>query len=1058
MCKKLFKQLIFVLLLFSMQSVLGQYVSGKVIADGVSLPGVSVQVKNSSIGTSTGLDGGFVLKGVQENSIIVFSFTGYKTKEAVVDFTKPMEIILSSENKKIEEIVVIGYGTAKRKDVTGSVSSVSAKDLKDQPFTSIDQALVGRAAGVTVSQNSGAPGGGVSVKIRGITSINGNEPLYVIDGTPLFADRNNTSLDLGSATGGGAGQNSNSALAGINTSDIESIDILKDASATAIYGANGANGVVLITTKKGKKGKSLISYDGYAGIQEVAKTYDLMNLREFAKYTNEISPNAGQTVPYEFQNPDILGQGTDWQKEIFRSALITNHQISFSGGKQDTRFFSSVGFFNQEGIIVNSDFNRLSLRLNIDSKINSWLKIGNNISVSNTKQRIVKNDDRGGVVSSALRFSPGIPVRNNDGTFGGVQANTSLGSAQFESVNPVAYSEYVNNLDKKFKINGNLFADLTISKDLVFRSELGYDLNAGDGRIFIPTYGNIGSSANTVNKSIKRQDQGYYWSIKNYLTYNKTFKNHNFNVVLGQEAQKSNFEYLFGSRQGFPNNFYDNLVLGVKSNQEIDNKSFRWAMNSYISRFNYTYGGKYYLSASLRADASSNFSPENRWGYFPSVTGAWTITNEDFMQSSKGFMNYLKVRAGYGEVGNQNIGSNLFNTLIEPINTSSGDPSFLFSVVAGQNIKWESLQSSNVGLELGLLDDAIKLDFDLYQKKSSGLLIQRPSTLFDAGRILPSENEGEMVNNGFDLSLNTRNIKNSNFGWDTSIIFSTFTNKLTKFYDEEKLSLTGFIPQFDGDNVYSKIQAGQALGQIYGYVTDGIFRTQDEIANSAVQVKDTNLDPDKTNGTSVGDIKYKDLNGDGFITADDKTYLGSAIPKFTYSVTNNINYKNFDLRIVLQGTYGNKIYNQNRYYTEGLRFIGENQSRDVIDRFVVKYLPNGQLDDEANLAQVTNIPRFDNINVNNNTRVSDRFVEDGSYLRIQNITLGYNLSEDFLKRTQFFTRVRCYASIQNLFTFTKYSGLDPEVGSRNSDIRLAGLDVGRYPIAKTFTLGVNLDF
>jgi TonB-dependent starch-binding outer membrane protein SusC len=1050
MKNKLFKKILLFVVLVSGTFSFAQTVRGKVTSGGITLPGVNVFVKGSSEGVSTDFDGTFTINKVPSGSILVVSFVGYVTKEVVADANNPMEIVLYEESKTLNEVVVVGYGTSKRKDLTGSVSTIKASDLQDQPFTSVDQALVGKAAGVTVSQNSGAPGGGVAIKIRGITSINGNEPLYVIDGTPLFADRNNTSLDLGSATGGGAGQNNNSALAGLNMSDIETIDILKDASATAIYGANGSNGVVLITTKKGKKGKGIIAYDTYTGMQTVAKTYDVMDLQQFARYTNDFSKLAGQPVPFEFENPDLLGKGTDWQKEIFRSALITNHQFSFSGEKEGTRYYTSLGYFNQEGIIVNSDFERLSLRLNIDTKVNSWLKIGNNISISNVKQRIVKNDDRGGIVSSAIRLSPGIPVTNTDGTFGGAQTNSTIGSAQFESVNPVAYSAFVNNLDQKFKVNGNLFGDMSITKSLVFRSELGYDLNGGNGRIFIPTYGNIGSSANTVNKSIKRQDQSYYWSFKNYLTYNKILDKHSINVVLGQEAQKSNYEFLFGSRQGFANNDYDNLILGNKAGQELDNQSYRWAMASYLSRVNYNFGSKYYLTASLRADASSNFSPNNRWGYFPSVSAAWTVSNENFMKSISA-INYLKLRVGYGLVGNQNIPANLFENLLDPINTSTGDLAFLFSNTAGFNIKWESLRSTNIGFELGLLDDAIKLDVDFYEKRSSDLLVPRPSTIVDQGRRLPFENNAEMVNRGIDIALNTRNISNDNFSWNSTVIFTTFSNKLTKFYEgsPQKQVLIGNIPQFDGDNVYSLAQSGEALGQIYGYVTDGIFRTQQEVNDS----------PKQNVGTSVGDIKFKDLNGDGVIDTKDKTYIGSAIPKFSYSFNNNFKYKNLDLRIVLQGTYGNKIYNQNRFYTEGLRFLGENQSTNAINHFVVKYIEGtNQLDDAANLAQNTDVPRIDRANSNSNTRVSDRFVEDGSYLRIQNVTLGYTMPTSWVEKSNFFSRVKLYAAAQNLFTFTKYTGLDPEVGSRNSDIKLSGLDVGRYPVARTFTLGLNLDF
>ncbi|MRX66236.1 SusC/RagA family TonB-linked outer membrane protein [Maribacter luteus] len=1016
---------------------------------GVPMPGVNVLIKNTTNGTSTDFDGKYAINDVKANSVLVFSYLGFATQEIPFIGKNVMNITLMEDASKLDEVVLIGYGTSKRKDLTGAIASVSADELKDQPFSSVDQALTGKAAGVTVSQNSGAPGGGVSIKIRGITSLYGNEPLYVIDGTPIFADRNNTSLDLGAATGGGSGQNVNSALSGLNMSDIESIDILKDASATAIYGANGSNGVVLITTKKGKRGKATISFDNYTGIQSVAKYYDMMDLQQYAQYTSDLLKSDNRDVPFIFKDPSLLGKGTDWQKEIFRSALVTNNQLAVSGEKDGTRYYTSLGYFKQEGVIVNTDFERISMRLNIETKVNDWFKIGNNISLSNVKQRIVKNDDRGGIVSSALRLSPLVPVRYPDGSYGAPGGGVNGASNNYEAVNPVAYSEYVNNLDKKFKINGNLFAEISFLKHLTFRSELGYDLNAGDGRVFIPTYDNIGTAANEVNSSLKQQDQGYYWTAKNFLTYSQALDKHNINVVLGQERQKSNFEYLRGSRRDLEgNNEFDNLVLGLKSTSEVDNQSYAWAMQSYIARANYNYDSKYYLTASMRADASSNFGPNNKWGYFPAISGAWTISNENFMKSSSGPINYLKLRAGYGEVGNQNIPSFLYQTQFAAVPSSSG-LSYVYTVDGNPDIKWETLKSTNIGLEIGLLDNAIRLDLDLYQKKSSDLLIQRPADDRTAGRVLPYENVGEMLNRGIDIKLNTRNYETDDFSWNSTFIFSTYTNELTKFYDGTK-PLTANIPQSDGELLYSYVEEGKSLGQIYGYVTDGIFRTQQEVDESAVQV------PGKT---SVGDIKFKDLNNDGEITLDDRTYIGSALPKFTFSVNNNITYKDFDLSVVVNGSYGNKIYNQNRFYTEALRFLGENQSTDALDHFVVNYLPDGvTLDDAANIAQNTDIPRIDLANGNSNTRVSDRFVEDGSYIRIQNITMGYNLSPEFLSKTNLFTKARLYLSGQNLFTFTKYSGLDPEIGSRNSDIRFAGLDVGRYPLAKTITLGVNLTF
>ncbi|MDG2432381.1 MAG: SusC/RagA family TonB-linked outer membrane protein, partial [Flavobacterium sp.] len=534
--------------------------------------------------------------------------------------------------------------------------------MKDKPFTSIDQALIGKAAGVNVTQNSGTPGGGISVQIRGITSINGNEPLYVIDGTPVFADRNNDSFSF-SALGGGSGQTKNSALSNLNIADVETIDILKDASATAIYGANGANGVVLITTKKGKRGKSIISYESYIASQEASKFVDVLNLPDYARYQAKIYQLNGEPVPFQYQSPSLLGQGTNWQDALFRKAAMYNHQLSFSGEKDGTRYYTSLNYFNQEGIVLNSDFNRLSMRLNVDSNVKSWLKIGNNMSISKSSQQVVRNDDRGGLVMNTLRQSPELPVRFPDGSFAGPTGN--VGSSANEATNPIALSQYNNATTERYKINGNMFADFTLLKGLVFRSEVGYDLNFGKNSAFVPKY-TLGNVTELLNKSFKQQDQSYYWNVKNYVTYNKTIKDkHNFTILLGQEAQESRYEYLSGYRTGaFLNSDFTNLDLGDIDTALNGNGSGRWSMESYISRLNYSFSNKYSFSASLRADASSNFGPNNKWGYFPAFSGGWTVSNEEFFEPLAKTVNYLKVRLGYGAVGNQNIPANRYQTIL----------------------------------------------------------------------------------------------------------------------------------------------------------------------------------------------------------------------------------------------------------------------------------------------------------------------------------------------------------------------------------------------------------
>jgi len=1034
MQKKTFKKLLCLIVCMWGNFFFAQTVKGKVTSGGANLPGVSVIVQGTKNSTVTDFDGSFVLNNVEPKALLLFTYVGYKNLILPADTKSVMQINLVNDLEKLNEVVVIGYGTSKRKDINGAVSSIKASEIQDKPFTSIDQALVGKAAGVNVTQNSGTPGGGISVQIRGITSINGNEPLYVIDGTPVFADKNNDSFSF-SALGGGSGQTKNSALSGLNIADIETIDILKDASATAIYGANGANGVVLITTKKGKKGKSKFAYETYLGTQEVNKTVDVLNLPQYAAYQAKIFKLNGEPVPYQYQKPNLLGNGTNWQDELFRTATMYNHQLSFSGEKEGTRFYTSLNYFDQEGIVLNSDFNRLSMRLNVDSNVKSWLKIGNNLSVSKSSQQVVRNDDRGGLVMNALRQSPELPVRSADGSFAG--PTSGLGSSANEATNPIALAEYNNATTDRFKINGNLFADFTIIKGLVFRSELGYDLNFSKNKAFVPKY-TLGTVNELLNKSFKQQDQSYYWNIKNYLTYNKTIgQNHNFTVLLGQEAQESRYEYLSGYRTGeFLNKDFTNLNIGDIDTALNGNGSGRWSMASYISRLNYSFSDRYSFSASLRADASSNFGPNNKWGYFPSFSGGWTVSNESFFEPLANKINYLKFRAGYGTVGNQNIPANRYQTILSLLASPFGGVSPTIDNLGNPNIKWESLKSFNTGFEMAMFNNRVKVDFDYYVKNSSDFLTKQINDESNQSALNYYLNTGEITTKGVELTMNTRNISTENFTWDSTIIFSKYNNELTSFQGQGK-SLLGKV-QFDLYNV-TRTTEGQPVGQFYGYVTDGLFKNAAELAAGPIQ----------ETGTGIGDIRFKDLNGDGKIDSKDQTAIGDAIPDFTYAFTNNFKYKNLSLSVVLTGSQGNQIYNFTRHYIDGIYpGFGDrygNVSTQALQAF------------EPGVNENTDVPRITLNDPNGNGRISNRFVEDGSYLRIQNVSLSYDLPSKIFDNS-FISKVRLYVNVQNLYTFTKYTGSDPALGNLDQNITLSGIDLGRYPVPRTTSVGVNLEF
>ena len=1011
-----------------------QTVKGKVTSAGSSLPGVSVIVQGTKNGTVTDFDGSFVLNNVEPKASLLFTYVGYKNLILPADTKSVMQVVMANDLEKLNEVVVIGYGTSKRKDINGAVSSIKASEIQDKPFTSLDQALVGKAAGVNVTQNSGTPGGGISVQIRGITSINGNEPLYVIDGTPVFADKNNDSFSF-SALGGGSGQTKNSALSGLNIADIETIDILKDASATAIYGANGANGVVLITTKKGKKGKSKLTYETYMATQAVTNTVDVLNLPQYAAYQAKIFKLNGEPVPYQYQKPGLLGKGTNWQDELFRTATMYNHQLSFSGEKEGTRYYTSLNYFDQEGIVLNSDFNRLSMRLNVDSNVKSWLKIGNNLSVSKSSQQVVRNDDRGGLVMNTLRQSPELPVRSADGSYAG--PTTGLGSSANEATNPIALSEYNNATTERFKINGNLFADFTIIKGLVFRSELGYDLNFAKSSTFVPKY-TLGTVSELLNKSFKQQDQSYYWNIKNYLTYNKTINDdHNFTFLLGQEAQESRYEYLSGYRTGeFLNKDFTNLNIGDIDTALNGNGSGRWSMASYISRLNYSFSDRYSFSASLRADASSNFGPNNKWGYFPSFSGGWTASNEKFFEPLSNTINYLKFRAGYGSVGNQNIPPNRYDTMLTLTASPFGGVSPTIDNLGNPDVKWEALKSFNAGFELALFNNRVKVDFDYYIKNSSDFLTKQINDESNQSALNLYFNTGEIVTKGVEFTLNTRNIVTENFTWDSTLILSKYNNELTSFQNEGQY-LLGKV-QFDAYTV-TKTIAGQPVGQFYGYVTDGLFKNAADLAAG----------PTQETGTGIGDIRFKDLNQDGKIDAKDQTAIGSAIPDFTYSFTNNLRYKNFNFSVVLTGSEGNEIYNFTRHYTDGVYPGFGDRFGNVTTQALQAFEPG--------VNENTDVPRITLNDPNGNGRISNRFVEDGSYLRIQNVSLSYDLPEKIFEKSVF-SKIRLYANVQNLYTFTKYSGFDPALGNLDQNITLSGIDLGRYPVPRTTSIGMNLEF
>ncbi len=1009
-------------------------VTGTVTGGDEPLLGVTVVVVGTTNGTTTDFDGNYTLNAPGDAEL-QFSFIGYETQTIAVNNQTSINVSLSEDFQRLDEVVVVGYGATKARDLTGAVSSVKAEELTEKPFVSVDQALQGKVAGVTISQNSGAPGGGISVRVRGITSLTGsNEPLYVVDGVPLDGNSNNDSFHFGTM-GGESGQTKVSALSTINPSDIISIEVLKDASATAIYGSRASNGVILITTKSGEKGQSKVSYDGYYGIQEVTKHLDVMDLPEYAQYLNEIRVQNGQDPKDSFLRPELLGPGTDWQDEIFRVAPITNHQLSVSGGNEKTRVYTSFNYFNQEGILINTHYERFSLRLNIEHKVNDWLKVGNALTASNGKEHIAYNDSEDGVIMGALRQSPEVPVYYSDGSWGGPSSEDGLGSGG--GYNPVAWSTIRSSKLERNKILGTLYTEIDFLKSLKLRSELGYDFNFNKMSSFNPSY-EIGDQVNDLGTSFKYNTHSFYWIMKNYLTYSKDFGENSLTVMAGHEAQHSTWEQLQASRGGFVMNELTALAIGDSETAGATSYQNQWAMQSAFARANYSLKNRYLLTATFRADASSNFGPNNKWGYFPSFSAGWVMSEESFMEGLEGTVDWVKFRAGYGEVGNQNIGAYAYGQALNTV-TSAYGPAFIPGNIANPDVKWETTISTNIGVELGFIDNRIRLDADFYVKKSKDFLYQLPMAWYYGREAFsaPYVNLGEMTNKGIDLTLNTVNINKKNgLRWTTDFVVSKYKNELTKLSDENA-TITQII-QFN--QTVTQTSVGNPVGQFYGYVIDGIFQSEDEILSSATQ---SGLD--ERNGTYLGDYKFKDMNDDVIINDEDRTIIGSPHPDFTFSINNDFSYKNFDLNVMLYGSYGNDIINWTRKVTEGMTEAYANQSVRVADRWTPTNTD-------------TEMPRYVAGDPNANARVSDRYVEDGSFLRIKNVTLGYNLPKNLLDRTGIISSMKAYVTVQNLYTFTDYSGYDPDIGGHSNNALLAGVDNGRYPVPRTYLIGLKLDF
>src|ERR1035437_2388577 len=1055
------------MILFSAFSVITTFAQSKTVSGSITddkgdvLSGATISIKNTSLNTISNSLGIFTIN-VPVGKILVVSYVGMKTEEVTIGKSEVYNITLTPLANTLNDVVVIGYGTQKRGDVNGAISSVSAKQIADISQPSVDQMLQGKAAGVTVTLNSGQPGAAVSVRVRGITSFSGSEPLYVVDGVaiegnaPSQISSNNVSLLSPSAQ-----EQKPSVLASINPNDIESIDVLKDASATAIYGSRGANGVVIITTKKGKNGEAKINYDGYYGNQEQGKYLKMMNLPQYAKFENTLAGYYGLNPRVEFADPSKLGPGTNWQDAIFRRAAQNSHTLSLSGANAKTNYYISGGYFQQEGTVIGSDFNRYSFHTTVNSQVKDWFKVGTSISANQNKANVGLGNSYG-IIYNALLQAPDAVVYNADGSFAGpVNVNGTVQGGQ----NPVQQALSITNFLVRSNIQGSLYGDIKFTNDLTLHSEIDGNFDWGQAKIFKPTYsyGATGSTpayANTLAILLENNNFDSYWNWLEHLNYNHTFgKKHMVQALVGHEVWKSNYDGIQASTSGFTaGNTIQTLNLGSQSTNSLLEPKGSTSMESWLARVIYTFDDKYSITATDRRDQSSNFAPGHQVGYFPGVAVSWRISQEPFMAKINETFSNLKIRLGYGTTGNSNTGGGYkYGSAINPVVTGLGT-GFSFANFSNPNLTWETAIQENIGLDFSLLHNRIDASIDVYKKNAKDFLFQQPLPAFLGGGTAeysgaavvqpPWVNAGEIQNTGFELSINSRNIVKKNFTWTTGFIFSHYTNKVISLNGFPAIIgnvSTGFGPQIPA----TYTQVGGPVGEFYGYKSLGIIKTTDQLAfltqhpqNVIGQAEQVSSNRSLANSIYLGDILYDGNDGKG---GPNKQYaLGNPNPDFTYSITNTFTYKNFDLSIFLTGSQGGKILNAVSFQTMGMYSLYMNQRADAAN-FWTPSNPNSK------------IPAPRSSFGNNNLVMSDRFLEDASYLRIQNVRLGYDLPLEWARKIKM-SHLKIYCSGQNLYVFTKYSGLDPEIGSLNQNPVLQNIDYGRYPTPRVITFGLNAEF
>ncbi|MFT4070477.1 MAG: TonB-dependent receptor [Dysgonamonadaceae bacterium] len=980
-------------------------ISGKVVdKNGEPLIGVSISAPETGSGTMTDENGNYSIAVPNVHSKLQFTYVGYKTV-SVEASSSIVNVKLESGESAIDEVIVVGYGTMKKSDVTGAISSIKPDALIRQPVSNVTSALQGVVPGVTVTSNSGAPGGSVNVRIRGIGTVNNSDPLYVVDGQPM----DNINF--------------------LSAADIQSMEILKDASATAIYGARGANGVVLITTKQGKPGKTVVTLDAYWGGSQILNNLNLLSGPEW--YDIEVAKGLDVT---KFTDTYKLNKNTstNWLKEISREASIQNYSLGISGGMKDEyKYNTSINYISQQGTIRKTDYKRFSVRQNIEKTVvKDIFTIGTNASISNSKEnRILEGSNTVGIVNSAIKLEPVVPVKDVDGNYGW--------SPYQDYNNPVADIDYTSNYRKIFSVVGNMYADLNFGKGFKFKSSFGADIRKTDTYLFIPVFYVSNYQQNTESEVSRGYTRSDYYVWENTLSFNRTFKEkHTINAVVGYSNEWGRTETLNGTKYNTPNDSEELQYLSAaQTGDNATGTAYESALISYLGRVNYNYDNRYLATLSIRHDGSSRFGSTHRYGTFPSFALGWTLSNESFFKKvDSKFVSSLKVRAGWGRIGNQNIGNYKYQNLL----TNYIQYAYLYGTketlyqgitavaLANKDVKWETTESTNIGIDATFMDNRLSLTAEYYNKDTKDMLLTEPIPNYLGYESGPLTNIGSANNRGFEASMEWRD-KINDFNYNIGFNISTIRNRMGDIINP----LTGGSIR-NGNATYTV--KGKPIGSFYGYKTNGLVQTSDQLAE--VQ----KLQPK----AQLGDVVFVDVTGEGGLTSADKTFIGNPIPDFIYGINLGASFKGFDINVQMGGTYGNDIFNAMRYFTYDLASMTNK------DKAVLNYWTPQNTN--------TNIPRLAKVDSNDNMRISDRYIEDGSYLRLRNVQIGYTLPASLTQKL-YMSKVRIYLTGQNLLTFTKYSGADPEIGQIDEDNTLSrGVDIGTYPQARTITGGISITF